>query len=42
MKEWSLATGYPEIVVNNQIDKVRFGRDQSVKKNLENDIFVTT
>ena len=42
LKEWSLATGYPEIVVNNQIDKVHFGRDQSVKKNLENGIFVTT
>ena len=43
MKEWFLARGYPEIVVNNQIDKVVFGRDQSVKKNLESDIpFVTT
>ena len=42
MKEWSLATGYPEIVVNNQIDKVHFGRYQSVKKNLESGIFVTT
>ena len=35
MKEWFLAKGYHEIVVNNQIDKVVFGRDQSVKKNLE-------
>ena len=34
MKEWFLARGYPEIVVNNQIDKVVFGRDQSVEKNL--------
>ena len=34
MKEWFLAIGYPEIVVNNQLDKVVFGRDQSVKKNL--------
>ena len=42
MKEWFLASGYPEIVVNNQIDKIAFGRDQSVKKNLENGIpFVT-
>ena len=42
MKEWFLAKGYPEIVVNNQIDKVVFGRDKSVKKNLESDIpFVT-
>ena len=43
MKEWFLAKVYPEIVVNNQIDKVVFGRDQSVKKNLESGIpFVTT
>ena len=43
MKEWFLARGYPEIVVNNQIDKVVFGRDQSVKKNFESGIpFVTT
>ena len=43
MKEWFLARGYPEIVANNQIDKVVFGRDQSVKKNLESGItFVTT
>ena len=43
MKEWFLARGYPEIVVSNQIDKLVFGRDQSVKKNLESDIpFVTT
>ena len=33
MEEWFLARGYPEIVFNNQIDKVVFGRDQSVKKN---------
>ena len=33
MKEWFPARGYPEIVVNNQIDKVVFGRDQPVKKN---------
>ena len=43
MKEWFLARGYPEIVVNNQIDKVVFGKDQSVKKNLGSVIpFVTT
>ena len=43
MKEWFLARCYPEKVVNNQIDQVVFGRDQSVKKNLESGIpFVTT
>ena len=43
MKEWFLAIGYPEIVANNQIDKVVFGRDQSVKKNLASGVpFVTT
>ena len=43
MKEWFLARGYPDIVVNNQIDKVVFGRDQPLKKNLESGIsFVTT
>ena len=43
MEEWILARGYSEIVVNNQIDAVVFGRDQSVKKNLESDIpFITT
>ena len=43
MEEWLLARGYSEIVVNNQIDKVVFGRDQSVKKNLESGIpFITT
>ena len=43
MKERILAGGYPEIVVNNQIVKVVFGRHQSVKKNLESGIpFVTT
>ena len=42
MKELVLARGYPEIVVNNQRDKVVFGRDQSVQKNLESGIpFVT-
>ena len=43
IKEYFLARGYPEIVVNNEIDKVVFGRDQSVKKNLESGIpFATT
>ena len=43
IKEWFLARGYPKIVVNNQIDKVVFGRHQSVKKNLESGIpFATT
>ena len=43
MEEWLLARGYSEIVVNNQIDKVVFGRDQSVKKILESGIpFITT
>ena len=35
MKEWFLARGYPKILVSNQIDKIAFGRDQSVKKNLQ-------
>ena len=43
MKEWFLARGYPEVDVNNQIDKFVFGRTQSVKKNLQSGIpFVTT
>ena len=43
MKEWFLARSYPEIDVNNQIDKVVFDRDRSVKKYLESGIpFVTT
>ena len=43
MKECFLARGYPEIVVNTQIDKVVFGRDQSVEKNLTSGVpFVTT
>ena len=43
MKEWFLGRGYPEIVVINQIDKVAFGRDQSVQNNLPSVIpFVTT
>ena len=43
MKEWLLARGYPEIVVNNQIGKIVYGRDQSVKITLVSSIsFVTT
>ena len=43
MKEWFLARSYPEIDANNQIDKVVFDRDRSVKKYLESGIpFVTT
>ena len=43
MEEWFLARGYSKIVVNNQIDKFVFGRDQSVKKNLESGFpFMTT
>ena len=38
MKEWFLGKSYPEIVVINQIGKVVFGRDQSVKKNLASGI----
>ena len=30
IKEWFLARDYPEIVVNNQIDKVVFGRETSL------------
>ena len=30
MRKWCLARGYPKIVINIQIDKVAFGRDQSV------------
>ena len=43
MEERFLARDYSKIVVNNRIDKVVFGRDQSVKKNLESSIpFITT
>ena len=43
MKECFLGRGYPGTVVINQIDKVVFGRDQSVKINLASGIpFVTT
>ena len=42
MIEWFLARDYPKIVLNNQIYKVVFGRDQTVKKNLSRIPFVTT
>ena len=42
MKEWLLARGYPELLVSNHINKVVFGRDQSVIKNLESGIPLVT
>ena len=42
IKEWFLARGCLEIVVNNQIDKVVFGKDQSGNKNLESGILFVT
>ena len=43
MKKWFLARGYPEKVVNNQIDKVAFGKNPPVKKSSQNGIpFVAT
>ena len=42
MKECFLARGYPEIVVNNETDKVVFGGDQTVRKNLEGGIPLVT
>ena len=42
MKEWILARGYPDKVVNYQIDKVVFGKNPPLKKSSENEIpFVT-
>ena len=42
MKEWFFARGYPEIVVNNQIENV-FGKDWPGNKYSESGIrFVTT
>ena len=37
MKGWSLARGYPELLVNNEMEKVVFGTDQSVQKISESD-----
>ena len=36
MKEWILARGYTEKVVNYQIDKVVFGKNPPLKKSSEN------
>ena len=42
-KEWFLARGYPENVVNEKINKVVFGKSQPGRKNSENSIpFVVT
>ena len=38
MKEWFLARGYLEKVVDDQIDKVIFGKNPPVKKSLVNKI----
>ena len=38
MKEWILARGYPEKVMNYQIDKVVFGKNPPLKKFWENEI----
>ena len=35
MKVWFLGRGYPEKVVNNQADKVVFGKNPPVKKSSE-------
>ena len=42
MKELCLARSYPKIIANNQIYKVIFGRDQSVRKTLESGILFAT
>ena len=43
MKEWFLGRGYPEKILNDQIDKVVFGKNPPAKKSLENGIpFVAT
>ena len=38
MKEWFLAGGYPEKIVNDQVEKVVFGKNPPVTKSLENGI----
>ena len=38
MKEWFLARDYPKNVVNEQINKFGFGRNQSSRKNSENGV----
>ena len=43
MKEWFLARDYPENIVNEQINKVVFGKSQPSWKNSQNGIpFVVT
>ena len=43
MKEWFLARYYPKSVVNEQINKVVFGKNQPSRKNSENGVlFVVT
>ena len=43
MKEWFLAREYPENMVNEQINRVVFGKNQPSRKNSENGIpFVVT
>ena len=43
MKEWFLARDYPKNVVNEQINKVVFGKSQPSRKNSENSVsFVVT
>ena len=38
MKEWFLARDYPKNVVNEQINKFVFGRNQSSRKNSANGV----
>ena len=38
MKEWFLARDYPKNVVNEQINKIDFGKSQPSRKNSENGI----
>ena len=38
MKEWFLARGYPEKVINDQINGIVFGKSQPSRKNSENGI----
>ena len=43
MKKWFLVKGYPDKMLNDQIDKVVFGKNPSVKKSSESRIpFVAT
>ena len=40
MKEWFSARGYPEIAINNQIDKVVFGGQTSLLRKLWKVVFL--